>query len=48
VSSRRVAGARRLARRNHSLKVIRREQDGWKIVSDIYMDARDDETFPGD
>jgi hypothetical protein len=27
--------------------VIRREADGWKIVSDIYMDARDDETFAG-
>ncbi len=34
-------------RRNHSLKVFRREADGWKIVSDIYMDARDDETFAG-
>lgn len=34
-------------RRNHSLKVLRREADGWKIVSDIYMDARDDETFAG-
>jgi uncharacterized protein (TIGR02246 family) len=32
-------------RRNHSLKVLRREPDGWKIVSDIYMDARDDERF---
>jgi uncharacterized protein (TIGR02246 family) len=32
-------------RRNHSLKVFRREVGGWRIVSDIYMDARDDETF---
>jgi uncharacterized protein (TIGR02246 family) len=32
-------------RRNHSLKVFRREADAWKIVSDIYMDARDDKTF---
>ncbi len=32
-------------RRNHSLKVMRREAGGWTIVSDIYMDARDDETF---
>ena len=32
-------------RRNHSLKVFRREAGGWRIVSDIYMDARDDQTF---
>jgi uncharacterized protein (TIGR02246 family) len=32
-------------RRNHSLKVFRREEGGWKIVSDIYMDAREEETF---
>jgi uncharacterized protein (TIGR02246 family) len=32
-------------RRNHSLKVFRREAAGWRIVSDIYMDARDDKTF---
>ncbi|MDQ0315216.1 YybH family protein [Amorphus orientalis] len=33
-------------RRNFSLKVIAREADGiWRIVSDIYMDARDEATF---
>jgi uncharacterized protein (TIGR02246 family) len=41
------SGEKLAVRRNHSLKVIRREQGGWKIVSDIYMDARDDETFAG-
>ena len=41
------SGQKQAVRRNHSLKVIRREADGWKIVSDIYMDARDDETFAG-
>lgn len=38
-------GERLPVRRNHSLKVLRREADGWKIVSDIYMDARDETTF---
>ena len=43
-----TSGGEKLAvRRNHSLKVFRREGDGWKIVSDIYMDAREDETFAG-
>jgi uncharacterized protein (TIGR02246 family) len=33
-------------RRNHSLKVLARQDDGrWLIVSDIYMDARDDTTY---
>jgi uncharacterized protein (TIGR02246 family) len=41
------SGEKLPVRRNHSLKVIRREGDGWKIVSDIYMDARDDETLAG-
>jgi uncharacterized protein (TIGR02246 family) len=39
------AGVQLPVRRNHSLKVFRREVGGWRIVSDIYMDARDDETF---
>lgn len=39
------AGEKLAVRRNHSLKVFRREADGWRIVSDIYMDAREDETF---
>jgi uncharacterized protein (TIGR02246 family) len=38
-------GAQLPVRRNHSLKVFRREVGGWRIVSDIYMDARDDKTF---
>jgi uncharacterized protein (TIGR02246 family) len=32
-------------RRNHSLKVLRKEGGTWRIVSDIYMDARDDSTL---
>ena len=32
-------------RRNHSLKVLARQSDGrWLIVSEIYMDARDEAT----
>jgi ketosteroid isomerase-like protein len=35
-------------RRNHSLKVLSRQTDGrWLIVSDIYMDARDETTYVG-
>jgi hypothetical protein len=29
------------------LKVFVRDGDGWKIASDMYMDARDDVTFTG-
>ncbi|HEY1652731.1 MAG TPA: SgcJ/EcaC family oxidoreductase [Acidimicrobiales bacterium] len=32
-------------RRNHSLKVLAKEAGRWRIVSDIYMDARDDTTL---
>ena len=32
-------------RRNHSLKVLRKEGGTWRIVSDLYMDARDDSTL---
>lgn len=33
-------------RRNHSLKVLQRQgDDRWLIVSDIYMDAREEQTF---
>jgi uncharacterized protein (TIGR02246 family) len=33
-------------RRNHSLKVLARQGDGrWLIVSEMYMDARDDTTY---
>ncbi|MEW5423653.1 SgcJ/EcaC family oxidoreductase [Amorphus sp. 3PC139-8] len=35
-------------RRNFSQKVLAREADGvWRIVSDIYMDARDETTYLG-
>lgn len=35
-------------RRNHSLKVLARQPDGrWLIVSEIYMDARDETTYSG-
>jgi uncharacterized protein (TIGR02246 family) len=35
-------------RRNHSLKVIQRQPERqWLIVSDIYMDARTEETYRG-
>ena len=32
-------------RRNHSLKVLSKEGGTWRIVSDMYMDARDDSTL---
>jgi len=33
-------------RRNHSLKVLARQGDGrWLIVSEMYMDARDETTY---
>ncbi len=32
-------------RRNHSLKVLTKEAGSWRIVSDLYMDARDDTTL---
>ena len=33
-------------RRNHSLKVLSRQDDGrWLIVSEMYMDARDETTY---
>jgi ketosteroid isomerase-like protein len=33
-------------RRNHSLKVLAHQDDGrWLVVSEIYMDARDDTTY---
>lgn len=41
------SGGTLAVRRNHSLKVLRREAGGWRIVSEIYMDARSDETFAG-
>ncbi|MEV7418378.1 SgcJ/EcaC family oxidoreductase [Streptomyces sp. NPDC089919] len=36
-------------RRNHSIKVLQRQGDRWLVVSDLYMDARDEQTLaPGD
>lgn len=41
-------GATMPVRRNFSLKVLSRGPDGWRIASDMYMDARDDTTLsPG-
>lgn len=41
-----VAGGVLPMRRNHSLKVLSRQSDGrWLIVSEIFMDARDDSTY---
>ncbi|MBV1855059.1 YybH family protein [Catellatospora tritici] len=40
-------GATMPVRRNFSLKVFTREPDGWKIASDMYMDAREDTTLGG-
>ncbi|WP_022728017.1 YybH family protein [Fodinicurvata sediminis] len=40
-----VDGGTLPTRRNHSLKVLKRQYDGsWRIVSEIYMDARDEVT----
>jgi hypothetical protein len=33
------------ARRHHRLKVLTKEAGTWRIVSDLYMDARDDSTL---
>ncbi|WP_155368367.1 YybH family protein [Catellatospora vulcania] len=41
----RADGSAMAVRRNFSLKVFVREPDGWKIASDMYMDARDDTTL---
>ncbi len=46
-----VDGGTIAVRRNHSLKVLQRQAEGdWRIVSEMYMDARDDVTHvhPGD
>lgn len=41
-------GSKLPKRRNHSLKVLARQGDGrWLIVSEIYMDARDETTYSG-
>ncbi|MEV4410794.1 SgcJ/EcaC family oxidoreductase [Catellatospora sp. NPDC049609] len=38
-------GATMAVRRNFSLKVFVRRPGGWRIASDMYMDARDDSTL---
>jgi uncharacterized protein (TIGR02246 family) len=41
-----VDGQELPVRRNHSLKVLAHQDDGrWLVVSEIYMDARDDTTY---
>jgi uncharacterized protein (TIGR02246 family) len=40
-----VEGAELPIRRNHSLKVLERQDGRWLIVSEIYMDAREDQTL---
>ena len=41
-----VDGQELPVRRNHSLKVLARQGDGrWLIVSEMYMDARDETTY---
>ena len=39
-------GEKMAVRRNHSLKVLERQDDGWRVVSELYMDAREDTTLP--
>ncbi|MCB5164655.1 SgcJ/EcaC family oxidoreductase [Streptomyces bambusae] len=49
-----TSGAVLPTRRTHSLKVLRREDDAWRVVSDFYMDEREDSSLtyedgsPGD
>ena len=40
-----VAGGKLPVRRNHSLKVLEKRHGRWTIVSEIYMDARDEQTL---
>jgi uncharacterized protein (TIGR02246 family) len=41
-----VDGKELSTRRNHSLKVLVRQEDGrWLIVSEMYMDAREETTY---
>jgi uncharacterized protein (TIGR02246 family) len=40
-----VEGGELPVRRNHSLKVLEKRGGHWLIVSEIYMDARDEETL---
>jgi uncharacterized protein (TIGR02246 family) len=40
-----VEGGELPVRRNHSLKVLVKRDDRWLILADMYMDARDEQTF---
>jgi uncharacterized protein (TIGR02246 family) len=40
-----VEGGELPIRRNHSIKVLQRQGGEWLIVSDLYMDARDERTL---
>jgi uncharacterized protein (TIGR02246 family) len=42
-----VDGGTLPVRRNHSIKVFARQDEGWHVVSDLYMDARDEQTMAG-
>lgn len=41
-----VEGGEIPVRRNHAIKVLHRESGRWLIVTDLYMDARDERTLP--
>jgi len=43
-----VEGGTLPVRRNHSLKVLEKRDGHWRIVSEMYMDARDEETLVRD
>lgn len=38
-------GSELAVRRNHSLKVLEKRDARWQIISEMYMDARDEETL---
>ncbi len=40
-----IAGGELPVRRNHSLKVLEKRDGCWQILSEIYMDARDEQTL---
>lgn len=40
-----VGGGKLPVRRNHSLKVLEKRNARWLIVSEMYMDARDEQTL---
>lgn len=42
-----VEGGELPVRRNHSLKVLEKRAGRWLIVSEMYMDARDEQTLIG-